>query len=303
MDFFNDPRVMAAEARHARRRRRAGAIFGVLERVFFLTLLILAILVIGKVAGIILPRVFSPTPVEGQVPGRILADVEGVPRAASPAPVDRQVTGDLPPAGEGLPLFRNPGSLAVMARATARWDEVPTDTHDLLGDYRFLPPYATENSRGQVFELLESEPGWAPADSEGRFVVVPWTLGCGCADEGWGEPTWVRAGDTVTFLLSRTRERVPWTGPPVYDVLGWHQPYPTGDFIAYWRTTRERNPDWLTPREFFELLQVLPSGHAFQLDPSSSFRPLLAWLEGRPDRRAAFPVSTILSEWERRVGP
>lgn len=202
-------------------------------------------------------------------------------------------------------MFREPGTVAVLARATDRWSGVPTDAHDLLGDYRFLPPYATQDTRGQVFELLEAEEGRSPVDGEGRFVVVPWTLGCGCADEGWDQPDWVPPGDTVAFLLARTRERMPssWTGPPVYDVRGWHQPYPTGDFIPYWRTTRERNLDWLTAREFFELLQVLPTEHAFRLDPAESFRPLLGWFHGRPHRKGAFPVSTILSEWEKRGRP
>jgi hypothetical protein len=305
MDYFKDSRVVAAEARHSRRRRRAGAVYGILDRIFFVALLALALLVIVKFAGMALPHIFGPTPAHGQALGESPAGGAEGSQTAAPVSASGRVLGDLPPAGEGLPVFRNPGSVAVMAKATARWAWVHTDVHDLLGDYRFLPPYATENTRGQVFELLEAETGWTPADAQGQFVVVPWTMGCGCADEGWGQPGWVTPGDTVAFILSRTRSRLPsaWTGPPVYDVLGWHQPYPAGDFIAYWRTTLRQNSDWLTTREFFELLQVLPSEYAFRLDPSASFQSVLAWLNERPDRRGAFPVPTILSEWEKRVGP
>jgi len=305
MDYFTDSRVLAAEARHSKRRRRAGAIYGIVDKIFFLALLALAVLVISFFARIVLPHIFGPTPVEGQELGVASSGVHAGHASAGSISSPPGVTGDLPPAGEGLPLFREAGTVAVLARAMDRWSGVPTDAHHLLGDYRLLPPYATQNTRGQLFELLEAEEGRAPADGEGRFVVVPWTLGCGCANEGWDQPDWVPPGDTVAFLLKETRERMPasWTGPPVYDVQGWHQPYPTGDFITFWRTTREANPDWLTAREFFELLRVLPTEHAFRLDPVASYGPLLAWVDGKPRRKGAFPLSTILSEWEKRARP
>ena len=213
-----------------------------------------------------------------------------------------QATDPYEPAGEGLPLFRPAGGVAVLAVATPRWRAVPTDPHDLLGDYRFLPPYATEDTEGQVFLLLEADMGAAVADTEGRFVAVPWTVGCGCAEEGWDQPGWVPPGDTVAFLLTPTRKRLAWDGPPVYDVHGWHQPYPTGDFISYWRHTREQNPDWLSTREFFELLRALPQETSFRLDPRTSFQGVRDWLNENPDRRQAFPLPTILREWEKVTG-
>jgi hypothetical protein len=188
--------------------------------------------------------------------------------------------------------------VAALAVATARWDIVPTDPHDLLGAYQFLPPYATDHTEGQIFVLLESEPGPAVADEAGVFVAVPWTVGCGCAEEGWDQPAWVTPGDTVAFLLTETRRRVPWDGPPVYDVQGWHQPYPTGDFIRYWSRKPLGSQRWLSPREFFEVLQVLPMETTFRLDPESAFEGLLSLLAERQMLREAFPVSTILSEWE-----
>lgn len=218
-----------------------------------------------------------------------------------PLPLGAQagVVGEHDPAGAGLPLFRPAGSVAVMARATGLWWAVPTDPHDLLGPYHFLPPFATDDTKGQVFQLLESEPGWEVSDSEGRFVAVPWTVGCGCADEGWDRPDWVQPGDTVTFLLSRTRTRVPWSGPPVFDVLGWHQPYPVGEFIPFWRWARAEPEEWLTVAEFFSFLRVLPDEPAFQLDPGSSLDAVRDWLAQNPDRRRAFPIPSILRELDR----
>ena len=221
----------------------------------------------------------------------------------APTGLNAQAVGEFDPAGAGLPLFRPPDAVAVIARATPLWQAVPTDPHDLLGTYQFLPSYATDDTEGQLFEVLEAEEGWSAADSEGHLVAVPWTIGCGCADEGWDEPVWVTPGDTVVFLLSVTRKRVPWAGPPVFDVLGWHQPYPAGESIPYWRHTRAEPPTWLSLREFFGLLQVLPSEAAFRLDPASSLQAIAGWLQENPGRETAFPIPTLLWELERIARP
>jgi len=206
------------------------------------------------------------------------------------------------PAGAGLPLFRPPGAVAVIAQATARWVAVPTDPYNLLGDYQFLPSYATDDTEGQLFEILESEPGWEALDSVGLFVAVPWTVGCGCAEEGWDEPTWVPPGDTVVFILSETRRGTSWEGPPVFDVLGWHQPYPVAEFVPYWRWTREEPEVWLSVSEFYGLLQALPAELAFRLDPASSLRAVKGWLEENPGKVVAFPIPTMLWELDRLIG-
>jgi hypothetical protein len=203
------------------------------------------------------------------------------------------------PAGAGLPLFRPQGSVSVVARATSRWVPVPTDPHDLLGAYQYLPPSPTDDTRGQVFEVMQGEVDRMGSESIPRFVGVPWTVGCGCAEEGWDEPDWVPPGDTVVFVLSPTRKRTPWDGPPVFDVLGWHQPYPVGEFVPYWRWTRKEPERWLTVREFFSLLSILPAETAFRLDPSSSLKAVRGWLEENPGREESFPIPTILRELER----
>ena len=214
-----------------------------------------------------------------------------------------QITGSLEPAGEGLPLFRESGGIAVIAVATSDWAVVPVESRELLGDYQFIPSAVTARARGQVFRAMESEVDWAVSNEDGFFVAVPWTLGCGCAEVGWQEPVWVSPGDTVAFLLTPTRSAEAQGEMPAYDVLGWHQPYPVGDFIPFWRTARRENPDWLTAREFFELLQVLPTEVAFQLNPVSSFQDFLEWVDSNPERSHAFPAGTILSEWRRITGP
>lgn len=210
---------------------------------------------------------------------------------------------EVEPAGAGLPLYRPQESVAVLALAGDVWRAVPTDPADLLGAYQFLPPYATDDTEGQLFRLLEAEEGGTVADANGFFVAVPWTVGCGCAEEGWDQPDWVPPGDTVVFLLSATRKRVPWDGPPVFDVLGWHQPYPSGDFIPYWRWGREGPEEWLSVTEFFHLLEVLPTEVAFRLDREVSLRAVESWMEANPGREDAFPIPSILRKLEQALGP
>lgn len=220
----------------------------------------------------------------------------------TPFPAVGQTRAGFDPAGAGLPLYRDAEAIAVLAVATSRWTMVPTDAHDMLGNYQFLPPYATDDTQGQVFELVASEDAWEVADERGIFVAVPWTVGCGCADEGWDQPGWVNPGDTVAFLLAPTRERVAEGSPPVFDVLGWHQPFPSGDFIPYWQRVRQEDgADWLTAREFFEFLKTLPSERTFRLDPTSAFEDVLAWIRENPNRRRAFPIPAVLGEWERVI--
>ena len=142
------------------------------------------------------------------------------------------------------------------------------------------------------------EPGREIGDSDGTFVAVPWTVGCGCADEGWDQPDWVSPGDTVAFILSVTRKRVPWSGPPVFDVLGWHQPYPSGDFIPYWKPGREGPETWLSSADFFDLLQALPDETSFRLDPSTALRAIRSWVDRNPDAAEVFPVPTLTAKLE-----
>ena len=56
---------------------------------------------------------------------------------------------------DGLVLFRDPGSVAVLARATSYWQAVSTRSEELLGDFRYLPEYATARAQGQVFVAME----------------------------------------------------------------------------------------------------------------------------------------------------
>ena len=204
---------------------------------------------------------------------------------------------------DGLVLFRGEGSMAVLARATEFWQPVQTPTEGLRGDFKYLPELATARARGQIFELLDSDAPGSVVGPEGRFVVVPWSFGPGCAEEGWQTPEWVLPGDTVAFLLFFTRARSPdGEGFPVFDIMGWHQPYPVGELIPFWRKSPQLNPVWLSAGEFYELLTVLPSDAAFRTDPQGAVQRFQDWVRGRPEREASFPVPEIQAGWAEARG-
>jgi len=226
---------------------------------------------------------------------------------AAAAPVGAQRAGAPKLGVDGLVLFRGEGSVAVLAVATSAWRAVSTRSEELLGDFQYLPEYASARAQGQIFERLAADPGRWPGlagveegDGRRRFVAVPWSFGPGCAEEGWQNPEWVPAGDTVTFLLQPTRSREAGDeGLPVFDVLGWHQPYPVGELIPFWRKTPAVNPEWLTAEAFYGLLTVMPSEAAFRSDPERAMAPALEWVSAAPGRASAFPIPEILQGWQR----
>ncbi len=199
---------------------------------------------------------------------------------------------------DGLVVFRNQGSVAVLAEATPFWQPVSTRSEELLGEFQYMPEYASAKAKGQVFRVLDSDASMSVGRSGERIVVVPWTFGPGCSGDGWNRSEWVSPGDTVAFLLSPTRARSrSGTAPPIFDVLGWHQPYPVGELIPFWRRTREGNSHWLSAPEFYQLLSRIPSELAFSTDPKAALGRALQWLGRDPDRASAFPAAEILSRW------
>jgi hypothetical protein len=204
---------------------------------------------------------------------------------------------------DGLVLFRDQGSVAVLATATPFWQPVSTRSEELLGDFKYLPDFASARAQGQLFRLVEAEVPQMVAEGDGRFVVVPWSFGPGCAEEGWGGPQWVTPGDTVAFLLHPTRAGAQGGGGlRVFDVLGWHQPYPVGELIPFWRKGRKANPEWLDAREFYQLLTLLPTKLAFMADPEGAVEGFRGWVAEGSGRASAFPVSEIRDGWAKALG-
>ena len=83
------------------------------------------------------------------------------PLLASPPALEGQRAGAPKLGVDGLVHAREEGTVAVLARATARWHGDSTRSAELQGDFRYLPDFATARTRGQVFEVLKSDaPEW-----------------------------------------------------------------------------------------------------------------------------------------------
>jgi len=212
--------------------------------------------------------------------------------------------GDAPGLGvDGLPLYREAGSVAVLAQATDLWQAVSSRTEELQGDFRYLPEYASARSQGQVFRVLLTDRSSVVPEPGSDFVVVPWSFGPGCAEEGWASPRWVPPGDTVSFLLLPTRVRGRRDeAMAVFDVLGWHQPYPVGELIPFWRRTPGPEPRWLTAPEFFQVLTALPTQMALEADPGPALGQMRDLLARSPGFVGAFPVTEMVAGWEDAWG-
>jgi hypothetical protein len=99
----------------------------------------------------------------------------------------------------------------------------------------------------------------SPALSAGEsFYVVPRGHDSTCRPTEWSRGEWVPAGAHAVFVVSRAEF---YLGIPVFEVLGDFSAYPYG--AALGRTAAVENvPDdvseWLTAREYFQLLSGLP---------------------------------------------
>ena len=84
--------------------------------------------------------------------------------------------------------------------------------------------------------------------------------------------------------------------------MGWHQPYPVGELIPFWRKSPQLNPTWLSATEFYELLTVLPSEAAFRTNPQGAIHRFQDWVGARAERETSFPVPEIRAGWEGVLG-
>ena len=193
-------------------------------------------------------------------------------------------------------------SWGTLILAVALPDTVRASAHDFLPKSRLawagMPPIA---SWGQRFVALEVVAGTFEIEPGGEFVAVPWQYNSDCSPAPWtGSARWVEPGAEALFQVSPTRV---WsTSVPMVDVHGWHVPYPTGEFWKYEGGGANKPLDrtqWLSAREYFELLRALPDDPWSNADRAS----VLAAVENafaRSGRLATtFPGNEVLAQYRR----
>lgn len=197
-----------------------------------------------------------------------------------------------------IPVAAGPGDVTVLAVATDARVSIDPETDLPERGWRHTADGPLPEVWGQMFTVVDHR-GAPRAEwlSSQTLVVVPWEYDPACRLEPWSDSVWVAVGDTVVFTLSSTSRAA--VRPYTYHVLGWHAPYPTGELIRY----RFRNPKddpWLRPREYFEMLRILPAAAERRGGSRKALEQFKTWAVEQ-DLLNHFPVKDIIWFWEREA--
>ncbi len=150
--------------------------------------------------------------------------------------------------------------------------------------------------RFRVLDIAGGDTGLRPGST---FLVVPWKYDPSCAPTPWGSDRWVPVGTEVVFTLSQGRPIA--RKEVVFDVRGWHAPYPNGEFLKY--SARSSSPsdrsEWLTASEYFNLVSALPRLVSFPSTGTWRSEVERLFREGNPKWAVTFPGSEILQNARR----
>jgi hypothetical protein len=178
----------------------------------------------------------------------------------------------------------------VLAVATSESVQVPLPDRALLS---IRTPEALHVVPAYRFRVAEVAGGGERHRSMRTLLAAPWKYDSACDLLPWGPAQWVAPGEEAVFTLAERRTDV--AGEPVYDVLGWHAPYPQGEFLKY-ESDEARMDDreaWLGARDLFALLRALPDD-AGESAAERLVRMERVFAEGDPRWRDSFPGTEIL---------
>ena len=191
-----------------------------------------------------------------------------------------------------LPIAAGPEDVVVLAVATP--DRVSIDPKLELPrrGWRSSVDELPSEVWAQRFQVLK-----ATGEVAGSLAVVPWGYDPTCRLQAWSDSVWVPPGDTVVFTLNRGNRSA--SRPHTYHVLGWHEPYPTGELIQYQGRGRGESPE-LAPQDYFDMLGVLPVDEERRGGSEEALARFRRWAAER-GVLGHFPVNDILWFWERQV--
>ena len=193
-----------------------------------------------------------------------------------------------------------PQGAIVLAVATGERTATSLDTSDFRIRWRLKAPVPSYVA-GHVFRVVAAAGDGGRLGEGTVFTVVPWGYGATCQREVWKDASWVSAGDTVVFMLRPTRSP-PESAWSVFDVLGWHDPYPTGRFLRFEVRGRDAVRRWLSAAEYYDFLKVLPTQEQYDSGRADGLARLEAWARAHPGSAEAFPVREIIDRWRRSSG-
>ena len=192
----------------------------------------------------------------------------------------------------GTPLVRASDDIVpIYAEAIAGW--IPVEVTDALRTDSRIPDSVVQ-VRGYQFVVREVGPGPDRLSEGDLMTVVPWGYAEDCTRDVWSEEGWVSEGQEVVFLLGAPRPGADST----FDVLGWHTPYPAGEFFRFRARPLppEDRSEWLDARGYFELVSRLPTSTRFTYQNSAE-DGLAVFADGPPEWASTFPGYEILRRY------
>ena len=154
-----------------------------------------------------------------------------------------------------------------------------------------------DSTWGRVFRVIAVSQGTdrvsvQPGD---EIVAVPWEYDASCVRTLWTEPLLAWAGpERQVFLHGRARGHAG-GDRPVIDVMGWHDPYPSADFLS--GSNRPPRDEWLSADVYFDLLAALPRSprdrstyDAFMVELRAAAE---AWFDAHPEHADRFPATVF----------
>jgi hypothetical protein len=197
----------------------------------------------------------------------------------------------------GTSVVPRDGFVSVLAEPTR--DSVLVELHafdwyDWAGDSFTPKPAPSDSTWGQVFRVVEVlESPSATVELSDEFVAVPWEYDPACHPEPWSESAIWTSPDSQIFFLNGSRRGISTHGP-VFDVLGWHAPYPQALFLDF--ETDEPRETWLDAPTYFDFLRGSNPGSALQ----ERIEQIEDWKASRPEDWG-FPLTDLLEDYRRHL--
>jgi hypothetical protein len=167
---------------------------------------------------------------------------------------------------------------------------VPVPQHPL---FTAAIPDSVREVPGFQFRVIAVQGGNTGLNPGDSIIAVPWQYDAACDFEVWGRHEWVPEDADAVFTISDFREH---EGVLVSDQLGWHSPYPQGEFLQYEapQAAPVDRGEWLSSREYYDMVLALPVQDS-TVSRAERARGIERAIEnGNPRWRARFPGNELL---------
>ena len=178
----------------------------------------------------------------------------------------------------------------LLVQATGRTSFVPVPQEPL---FTAAIPDSVREVPGFQFRVIAVQGGTTRLNAGDFLIAVPWQYDEACNFEEWGSEEWVPPGAEAVFTISEFREH---GGVVVSDRLGWHSPYPYGEFLKYEARSSDRRErgEWLSAREYYDMVLALPPEDTTMSSAERALDTVRVIENGNPRWRARFPGNELL---------